>query len=278
VTPAPPFLARSLPPPARARLSAGVALGITLAPRGALVKIAAGVAGLTTLGGVATVLTLAARGSGRALAEIPAAASSALAWGAGLLVAVAASVQAFREDRARGVRALLLARGAGTGLYARGRVIGLALVLGAVVGGGTLVAGGSAVLAASQVGSAAGVLQSLIASLVFAAAFATVLAPLALAALGGRSRSGGYATFLALLVLPELLEPWTSELLPAGWGDLLAVPSALAALRGSLLPPGIDPARLARALVVIATFALVAFLAVRTEIARTDSLQEPPGR
>ena len=240
-----------------------------------MVKIALVVMAATTLGAFAAAVALAQRGAGGSLPDLAAAASTTLAWGAGVLVAVPASMQAFRADRSSGVRALLRARGASTSAYARGRVLGLALVLLAVVGGGTLVSGLAAMLLATRLGVATHALQGLIASLAYAAAFAVVVAPMSLAALGTRSRGGGYLRFLALLVVPELLEPWTSGLVPAGWGDLLSVPSALTALRASLLPPGIDAARLARAVFVLAAFAALAYALVRAEIAALDA--EPEG-
>jgi hypothetical protein len=244
-----------------------------LAVRGAAVKIAAVIAGATVLGAIATAWGLASRGSVTALAQVPAATSSALAWGAGFLAAVAGSVHAFREDRARGVRALLGSRGASAADYALARVLGLGLVLAAIVGGGTIVGGGAAILATGRVGSAAQAVAWLVASLVFAIGYAAVLAPLALALLGGRSRGGGYLALLTFVVVPELLLSRTSSLVPEGWGDLLSLPSALSALRASIAPD-LDAMKLARAALVVAAFAALAFLFVRAEIARSDASHE----
>jgi len=243
-----------------------------------MVKIALVVTALTTLGAFGAAVVLSGRGAAETLVQLGAATSTALAWGAGILVAVPASLQALRDDRRSGVRALLIARGASTATYARGRVLGLALVLLGVVGGGTLVSGGSAFLLASRIGVAARALEGLVASLVYAAAFALVVAPMSLAALGARSRATGYARFLVLLLLPELLKPWTSELVPAGWGELLSVPSALSALRASLPPQAFDPARLARAAFVLAGFAALCFAFVLAEIAALDAREGAEGR
>lgn len=101
-----------------------------------------------------------------------------------------------------------------------------------------------------------------------------MISPLAFAALGGRSRAGGYVGLLALLVVPELLEPWTRSLVPHGWRDLLSVPSALASLRESLMPPAFDAPRLARSAAALALFALACFAIVRAEIARVDAEEE----
>jgi hypothetical protein len=254
------------------RLRASIALGTALATRGILVKLAIGLGALLTLVGVA--LALFHNDSAATLVLVPAAASSALAWGAGVPVAFAASIHAFREDRARGIRALLHARGARANDYASGRVLGLALVVFAVVGGGTLVSGGVGMLVASTVGAAGRAIQGLLASLVFAMAFAVVMAALALAAIGGRTRAGGYVGLLVLLVLPELLGRWTSALVPASFSDLLSVPSALAALRSSIASPEIDAARFARAACVVAAFGALCFALVRMEVARIDAEDE----
>jgi hypothetical protein len=234
-----------------------------------MVKIAAVVTAFVTLVGMGIAVALTGRGSGEALAQVGAASSTLLAWTAGILVAVPASVHAFLDDRKNGIRALLRARGASSTAYAQGRILGLAIVLFVVVGGGTLLSGGAAFLLASRMGVAVHAFGTLVASLVYSAAYALVVAPLALAALGGRFRSGGYLRLVALLVVPELLQPWTSGLVPAGWGGVLSVPSALGALRASLLP-GLDGAMLARSAVVLAGFAALSYAFVLAEIAAMD--------
>lgn len=258
------------PRAARPRLRAAIALGASLAPRGPTVKIALAVAALTTLGACVTAVVLAAGEAGDGLVEVAAATSSALAWTAGILVAVPASVEALRYDRRRGIRALLLARGVTAKTYARGRVAGLAAILFGVVGGGTLIAGCVAFLAASRAGAGARAFEGLIASLAYVVAYVGVVAPLAFAVLGARPRAGGFVTFIALLVVPELAKPWTSDLVPPAWGDLLGLPSALSALRASLAPHALDPARFARAAFVLAAFAVLAFAFVQAEIAWLD--------
>jgi hypothetical protein len=240
-----------------------------------MVKVALAIAGLTTVASVVAALVLSARSSTDALVALGAATSTALAWGGGILAAVPASFQAFQSDRKNGLRALLLARGTTTKEYARGRVGGLALVLFAIAGGGTLVSGGAAFLLASHLGGAARALEGLGASLVYAAAFAVVVAPMSLAALGTRSRGGGYVLLGLLLVLPEMAEPWTSALVPAGWGELLSLPSALAALRASLPPEGFDPVRLTRSAFVLAAFGALCFAFLRAEIASLDNAAGP---
>jgi hypothetical protein len=258
-------------PSARARLRASIALGVALAPRGAMVKLAFGVGGIAALVAVIVAFALA-RGPDPSppLAQLASATSSAMAWSAGILVAFASAAQGLRRDRLEGVRALVRARGGSVATYARGRVLGLAVVLALVVGGGTLVSGVVGVLVAARLGAAGAAAQGLVAALAYGVAFAFVIAPLSFAALGARTRAQGYLGLLLLLAVPEVLEPWSSGLVPHGWGDLLSVPSALAALRAALMPPGIDVARFARAACVLAAFAAVCFVLVRAEIARVD--------
>ncbi len=269
VTRSPP---RSAPP---SRLGASIALGGALAARGILVKLAMALGGFVTL--VAVAVALVRHGSAATLVPLTAATWSALAWGAGVPVAFSASLHAFRQDRARGIRALLHARGARARDYTYGRVLGLALLLFAVVGGGTLVTGGVSLLAAATVGASGQALRALVGSLVFALAFALVMSALSLASIGGRSRGGGYLGLLVLLVVPELIERWTSALVPDEWGGLLSVPSALAALRASLTSPELDAATFVRAACVVLAFAALCFALVRTEIARIDADDDGAG-
>jgi hypothetical protein len=186
------------------------------------------------------------------------------------LLAFAAAAHAFRRDRTEGIRELLASRGGSSVAYAWARIGGLAMVLALLIAGGTAVSGGVASLAAARVGVAAATLQATFASVVYGLAFASVLAPIALATLGARSRAGGYVWLLVVLVLPELFERWTVSVLPDSWGELVSVPSALAALKGSLMPPGVDVARCARACVVLALMTAVAILVVHREVARAS--------
>jgi hypothetical protein len=62
--------------------------------------------------------------------------------------------------------------------------------------------------------------------------------------------------------------------LPEGWGELVSIPGALAALRSSLLQGSFDPLRLMRATALIGLVVLVALLIVRGQLARFDR-EEP---
>jgi hypothetical protein len=244
-------------------------VGAALAWRGWLVRFSALIGVLTAV----VFAIVAAVVNRRAVADVPAATSTAMAWGAGVLVAFAAALRAFRLDRSRGIRALFVARGVTLADYARGRTLGLALVVLGLVGGATLLCGGIALLTAPTPLASTRTAAGLAASLVYGAAFAVVIAPLSLAALGGRTRAGGYVGLLLLLVVPELAERWTSQLVPEAWADLLSVPSALAALR-SAIAPDLDVPRLARAACVLALFAALCYALARTEIARVDAEDE----
>lgn len=245
------------------------ALGATLARSGPLAVFALIVGGATTLGFVATAFVLGARGS-RALAQLPGVASSALAWGAGILLAFAAGVHALRRDREQGIRALVHARGATTGAYLRGRVIGMVAVLAIVVVGGTALVGISATSVASSA-RVAFVAKASGASLAYALAFALTIAPVSLAALGARSRAGGYLWLVGVVFLPEILSGWIAPMLPRDFDDLASIPSALAGIRTALMPPGVDYEHLARASLLLAVVIAIAIAIVRQQIARVDA-------
>jgi hypothetical protein len=111
------------------------------------------------------------------------------------------------------------------------------------------------------------VARSSLAALVYALAFAVVLGPLAMAALGGQSRAGGYLGLLAALVLPELLAPWTSALLPHGWRELTSIPAALEAVRAGVQSPGSASLHGARAAVALMAVVAASLLVVHARVA-----------
>lgn len=267
-------------PPARApsraaRRRSQLALCFRLAARGPLAWLSIAIAVLTLLGAIVVSLAVARRGAHAPLANVPDVASSAFAWGAGVLLAFAAAAHAFRRDRSEGIFDLLVARGGSTRAYAWARVGGLVILLAIVIAGGSAVTGIVATLAAARAGLAASTLQATFASVLYGLAFAVVLAPIALATLGARSRAGGYLWLLVVLVLPELFERWSARVLPDAWRELVSVPAALAALKSSLMPPGIDLARAIRASVVLTIVTVIAMLVVRREITRAG--EKRPG-
>jgi hypothetical protein len=246
-----------------------VHLGLHLARSGAMSVVSMVLAGIITLGGVTVAFALARRG-GRAVADVPGITASALAWGAGVLLAFGVASQVLRKDRDQGVRALVEARRGGANTYLTARVGGLVALLLAIVGGGTLLTALAALALAGR-GSVLRVAQSSGAAIVYAVAFAITLGPLAVATLGARSRAGGYLWLLFVLVLPELFQGWTDEILPYEWRDLGSIPGALGVLRAALTPPGLDFGRFIRAFVVLAAVTVIATLAIRAQLARVDS-------
>ena len=103
-------------------------------------------------------------------------------------------------------------------------------------------------------------------AVVYALAFALVIAPVAFAALGARTRFSGYLVLLFLLVAPELVASALSGALPSEVTELVAIPSALAALRSSLAPGSVDLLRAIRALVALLVFAGLALALVRRDV------------
>ena len=259
----------ALRPPPRPRGAALVALGASQAIGGILAKLSVGVAAVVTLGAIVVVAVLARSEARPPLDLVPSLASSVLAWAAGMTLAFAAGAHALRRDRDQGVRELAVLRGADARRLVGARIVGLAAVLFVVVGGGTLLTGLAATAAAWRARTAMHAAEATFASLVYAAAFAAVVAPIALASLGARSRAGGYVWLLMVIVAPELFAGWTAELLPRGWGDVASVPGALASLRSSLMPAhGLDFAQLGRALVVLVVVTLFAAAIVWQQAAR----------
>jgi hypothetical protein len=245
-----------------------LALGIWLASRGGLVVAGIVLAALCTAGAVFEAL-----GGGRWRGPaLPAIAAHAIAWGAGVTIAFGAALQAVRRDRMDGVVALARARGASAGDYARGRVGGLVVVLAASVAGGTLVSG---IVAISVAHPPLPAVRSTFGALAYSLAFAATLAPVALAALGSRSRGGGYLAFLAVVVIPELLSPWTSELLPNGWGELTSIPAALEAVMRGAASPSHAPMHLARALAMLAAVIGASLVVVAAQVSRVGVSDAP---
>jgi hypothetical protein len=254
----------------RARGGGLLSLGSALALEGPMAKVSLGVAAVTVLTSIVAALAIARGNHPEGLSSVPTVGSSALAWGAGTLLTFASSVRAFRRDREHGIRALVTARARSDGEYLGARVAGLARVVAATVAGGTLLIGLATALAARDRKLVLGALESTGAAVVFSVAFAAILAPIGFATLAARSRVSGYFALLGVLVLPELLQRPLSRILPDGWGELVSIPGALAALRGSLAPLTFDPLRFSRAFALLVLAGLLALLVVRGQLARFD--------
>lgn len=253
-----------------------LALGASLARRGFLARFAIGFGIATVAIACAIAVAVARRGGDAPIHTVPLVTSSALAWGAGFLLAFSSAAHALRRDRAEGVQHLLVARTTSLRAYVIARIGGLAAVIAAVVAGGTLLTGIVAVIASTKAGGVPRTLQATGAAFVFSLAFSAVVAPVAFAALGARSRVGGYFFLLFIVVLPELFVGLLSGMLPESLLEVLAIPSALAALRSALAPGSFDVLRTMRALVSIALWILFASFLVRRTVAMLDRGEGDP--
>lgn len=240
-----------------------LALGAGLACRGPLAIVSMAISVVTTVLLLVLAIVLARRGGDAPVASVPVLTSSALAWGGGFLHAVSVSIGALRRDRADGVRHLFVTRTASARGYLLGRVAGLAAALAATVGGGTLVVGSVAMLVGPEVQVVLRSLHTTLVAFVYALAFSAVIAPLALATLGARSRMSGYLTLLFVLMIPQALASIASLAFPSEVTELIAIPSALSALRESLLPGSVDVLRCLRALVALGVYSMTSFLFIR---------------
>jgi hypothetical protein len=249
-------------------------LGASLARRGPTAVVSLVVAALTALGFLGVGLVLGLRGSDSAVHAVPLVASSALAWGGGFLLAFSASANALRRDRTTGIRHLFVTRTTSMRGYLAARVGGLAVLLAGITAGGTLLVGLGSILASPKSAVALRTAQATAAGAVHGVAFALVLAPLALAALGARTRFGGYLTLLAIVVLPELVLGVLGDAVPREVAELCSVPSALGALRAGLSPGSLDPFRCLRATVAILVIAAVGFAFVRRDVVLLEYQEE----
>jgi len=245
-----------------------VALGFFLARRDATAVLGLVLGGACVVGFGGLSVVMSRRATAEAVAGVPLLASSALAFGVGVLVAFAASTRAFRRDEDDGVRALLSAHGLGASEYLAARVLGLTVVLAVLVAGGSALVGVVAILTSHGRVAALHALQSSLAAVAFGLAFAVTFAPVAMATLGARSRGGGYLALLLVLVLPELLEGPLERVLSPAWVAVLSIPGALLTLRTSLAPVGVDLAMLSRAVIALLAIILGALAVVRVELLR----------
>src|SRR4051812_98542 len=110
-------------------MSPQIALGLNLARRGIMPMLALGVSFLTVLTVVLVAIMLAGKSATAPVHDVPLVASSALAWGGGILHAFGTSAHAFRNDRRDGIRDLLVARTTSLRGYMVARVGGLAAML-----------------------------------------------------------------------------------------------------------------------------------------------------
>lgn len=241
--------------PKAGRFSSAFALGFRLSGVGLVAKLSIAIVVLTVVGAVVVALALL-KGQAPPLALVPGLTGAAIAWGGGFTFAVAAAAHVFDRDAASGIRGLARTRGVSQRTYVAGRVAGLAVALGLLVVLGTLVTGG---VCAAIAGSARhAVLRTTLATVPYAIGFSIVLAPLAAATLGSRSRSRGYLALLAILIVPEIAQD-SLEAIPERWRSLVGLPSAMATLRDALTPAHFDGPLAAAAAAVLFVVAVVAY-------------------
>jgi hypothetical protein len=251
------------PVASRAESQRLVRIAMARATEGLMPKASIVIAIVTTLGALA--FAIAAGRQGAASDRVAPLTAGLLAWGAGVLLCFAASMRAFDRDREDGWDALVARHGATRSSYLFARVSGLAIVTLEVVVPGTLLAGLASTLASHDAHAAREALSGTLAGGVYAIAFSFVVAPVALAALGPRGRASGYLYLLSVLVFPALVAPWTGQLVPDEWSELVSIPGALDGLREALLG-SIDGARALRAIVVLVAVTILAMLWARAQL------------
>jgi hypothetical protein len=256
---------------ARVGLVPLLVLGMSLARRGVLPVASIAICISTTFALSLVTGVLSSRGPQSPAHEVPLIASGALAWGGGFLLAFAAAAHALRRDRAEGIRALFMTRTTSLRGYLTARVGGLALLIALCVAGGTLVCGLVGAAGASRAAALPRMLQATGAGIVFSIAFSAVVAPIAFAALGARSRIGGYLFLIAVVTLPEVVVAMMGSALPEAVADVLSIPSALSALRSALAPGTVDLWRAMRAVVALSFVIAFAMLLVRRDALLVDS-------
>jgi hypothetical protein len=229
-----------------------LALGVWLASRGTIVATGFVLAAVGAVGGVAAAVAWHGSASG---ARVPTWTAQIVAWAAGVMVAFGGALHAVRRDQNEGVLALVRARGVAAATYLQGRIGGLGVVVAGAVAAPTLAAG----VAATSLGRPGPAALATLGALLYALAFGATMAPVALATLGARTRAGGYLGLVAVLAVPELASPWTSQLLPRGWTELTSIPAALAAIGDvfSSRAAALHSARAVAGLVAVIAAALV---------------------
>ena len=238
-------------------------IAMARATEGVMPKASIVIAVITTLGALAFAIAEGRHGS--ETERVAPLTAGLLAWGAGVLLCFAASMRAFDRDHEDGWDALLARHGASRSDYLFARVIGLAIVTLELVVPGTLLVGIAATLASHDVHVARDALSGTFAGGVYAIAFSIVVAPVALGALGARGRASGYVYLLSVLVVPALIAPWTGQLVPDDWSELVSIPGALDALREALIGT-VDGPRALRAIVVLSAITVLAALWARAQL------------
>ncbi len=268
-----------------------LALGTKLSGEGIAARLTHGLGAVIAVGFAIFAARVARRDGATSLADAVALSSTALAWVAGLLFVLGAATQGMARDRGRGISALYRLHGVSRQRYLAVRALGLGLQLLRMVALGSLfvaLVGAAAAPRTAQVMAAA---RGWVSCLVYALAFALVVAPLAAAAGGSpsaeerpsasvsrlrpaeRPRGRGLVVLGLVLLLPAIVRLATAGVVDPSWRAVLGIPSALSALRALVLGAGDRPLALHAAVVLLVMAALGALL-LRAQMSRRGGVTE----
>lgn len=244
-----------------------IRFGAKLATRGLIARAGLALAVLWCLFFVGRVFLLSRRHLPSAY-YLPSIASVSLVWGAGICIAFGAALSALKRDRVDGTFRLVVGRLGSARAYVVSRVGGLVLLLALVNAGGALLVGAACVATAPSAHAAWLALWTSAASLLFGVCASIVLGLVCFAALGVAGRVAGYGRLVAVLFVPEVVRRLVLSRMDVPGMDVMSIESALGALRESLLPNMVDPARFARAAFVLVVVSAAALAVVRRDANR----------
>lgn len=247
-------------------LRAALRLGVERANRRLVIGASCVIAGLTMFGGAATALRV--RHVDRTSSALLTLITWVLVWGTGVLLAFGLSSRALVRDHQDGILDLFERHAFGRTAYILARTFGIACVLAAVLGAATLLSGTAIALMSFRPLESLRAVGATLGAAAYVLLFSFTMAPLALAALGGRGKAGGYVVLLFLLGIPEVIAKMTEGVLPASFHELLSFGGALSAARDSLLPYSFDIGRFLRATFVLVLVAAMGVLFLHREVAR----------
>jgi hypothetical protein len=244
-----------------------IRFGARLAMRGLIARAGLGLAIVWCLFFVGRVFLLSRRNLPSAY-YLPSIASVSLVWGAGICIAFGAALSALKRDRVDGTYRLIVGRVGSARAYVLSRVGGLVLLLAIVNAGGGLLVGAASIATSPNAHAALLALWTSAASLLFGICASIVLGLVCFAALGVAGRVAGYGRLVGVLFLPEIVRRLVLSRMDVPGMDVMSIESALGALRESLLPNMVDPARFARALFVLFVVSAAALAVVRRDANR----------
>lgn len=193
--------------------------------------------------------------------------AAALLWGPGVLFAFPTALRAFVQDARTGVRALVVLRGGSEASYLVYRIGGLASAMALSLGSAALFVGAACAWAARDGDVLGGTLAAAAAAFVHVTFGSVLVATVAFAAVGARTRAGGYLRFLAWLVFPGFALALVGA--PPALREIGSIDEVLATLRGALARPAwSEVARGCRSFVAALGWTLLAWTLARHEARR----------